>query len=119
MSEKHHVWLRLALNYNRQREQSDMLITVLMIILWKDTQLNVRKVNKGHRMMSAPEFGRGRGWRMSEVLANDSRVKTFIHPWKDRVPGNFIMQMSMSAPVPALMVKRRQKRNMACRTHPG
>lgn len=108
MSEKHDFWLRLALNDIHQREQSDALITVLMIILtlWKDIQLNVRKVNKGHRMMSAPEFGRGRGWRMSEVLANDSRVKAFIHPWKERVPGNFIMQMSMSAPVPALMVKR-------------
>lgn len=29
-----------------------------------------------------------------------------IHPWKDLAPGNFIMQMSVNAPVTVTVLKR-------------
>lgn len=35
-------------------------------------------------------------------------METLIHPWKDLAPGNFIMQMRMSAPVPVTVLKRTQ-----------
>lgn len=48
-------------------------------------------------------------WRqrlgITEVSEIVSRVETLIHPWKDLAPGNFIMQMSMNAPVPATVTQ--------------
>jgi len=43
---------------------------------------------------------------ITEVSVIVSAVGSLIHPWKDLALGNFIMQMTTSAPVPATVLKR-------------